>query len=68
MIRGHGLYVAFGQALPEGFHIFVAAQGSDNVVILDGESGAVIADTPVGAGTRTQKDAPMPSITTAGCP
>lgn len=25
-------------------------------------------DTPVGAGTRTQKDAPMPSITTAGCP
>ncbi len=25
-------------------------------------------DTPVGVGTRTQKDAPMPSITTAGCP
>lgn len=25
-------------------------------------------DTPVGVGTRSQKDAPMPSITTAGCP
>jgi hypothetical protein len=25
-------------------------------------------DTPVGVGTRTQKDAPMPSIKTAGCP
>ena len=25
-------------------------------------------DTPVGVGTRTQKDAPMPSITTASCP
>lgn len=25
-------------------------------------------DTPVGVGTRTQKDAPLPSITTAGCP
>ncbi len=25
-------------------------------------------DTPVGVGTRTQKDAPMPSITTVGCP
>jgi hypothetical protein len=24
-------------------------------------------DTPVGVGTRTQKDAPMPSITTVGC-
>ena len=30
--------------------IYVAAQGSDNVIVLDGESGAVIADTPVGAG------------------
>ncbi len=25
-------------------------------------------DTPVGIGTRTQRDAPMPTITTAGCP
>ena len=25
-------------------------------------------DTPVGVGTRTQKDAPMPSIATMGCP
>ncbi|MGB3866751.1 MAG: DUF1214 domain-containing protein [Xanthobacteraceae bacterium] len=25
-------------------------------------------DTPVGIGTRTQRDAPMPAITTAGCP
>lgn len=25
-------------------------------------------DTPVGVATRTQRDAPMPSITTAGCP
>ncbi len=25
-------------------------------------------DTPVGVGTRTQKDAPMPSIVTVGCP
>lgn len=25
-------------------------------------------DTPVGVGTRTQKDAPMPSIVTLGCP
>lgn len=30
--------------------IFVAAQGTDNVVILDGQSGAVVANTPVGAG------------------
>jgi hypothetical protein len=25
-------------------------------------------DTPVGVATRTQRDAPMPSITTVGCP
>lgn len=25
-------------------------------------------DTPVGVGTRTQKDAPMPSVKTVGCP
>ncbi|MFZ5733511.1 MAG: DUF1214 domain-containing protein [Pseudomonadota bacterium] len=25
-------------------------------------------DTPVGVATRTQKDAPMPSVTTMGCP
>jgi hypothetical protein len=24
-------------------------------------------DTPVGIATRTQRDAPMPAITTAGC-
>jgi hypothetical protein len=25
-------------------------------------------DTPVGVATRTQRDAPMPSIATVGCP
>jgi len=30
--------------------IYVVAQGSDNLIVLDGESGAVIADTPIGAG------------------
>jgi YVTN family beta-propeller protein len=35
---------------PKTGRIFVAAQGSDNVVVLDGETGAVVADTPVGAG------------------
>ena len=30
--------------------IYVAGQGSDNLVVLDGTNGAVIADTPVGAG------------------
>lgn len=35
---------------PKTGRIFVAAQGSDNLVVLDGESGAVLADTPVGAG------------------
>ncbi|MFH5924336.1 YncE family protein [Roseomonas xinghualingensis] len=35
---------------PQTGRIFVAAQGSDNLVVLDGESGKVIADTPVGAG------------------
>lgn len=35
---------------PQTDRIFVAAQGTDNLVILDGASGAVIADTPVGAG------------------
>jgi DNA-binding beta-propeller fold protein YncE len=35
---------------PQTGRIFVAAQGSDNVVILNGETGAVVADTPVGAG------------------
>lgn len=35
---------------PQTGRIFVAAQGSDNVVVLDGETGAVVADTPVGAG------------------
>lgn len=35
---------------PATGRIFVAAQGSDNLVVLDGTSGAVVADTPVGAG------------------
>ncbi|HLV07680.1 MAG TPA: hypothetical protein VKY80_08420, partial [Croceibacterium sp.] len=35
---------------PQTGRIFVAAQGSDNLIVLDGESGEVIADTPVGAG------------------
>ena len=35
---------------PQTGRIYVAAQGSDNVVILDGQTGAVVADTPVGAG------------------
>ena len=35
---------------PQTGRIFVAAQGSDNLVVLDGASGAVIADTPIGAG------------------
>ena len=35
---------------PRTGRIFVAAQGSDNLVILDGASGAVVTDTPVGAG------------------
>lgn len=30
--------------------IFVAAQGSDNLVVLDGADGKVLADTPIGAG------------------
>jgi YVTN family beta-propeller protein len=30
--------------------IFVAAQGSDNLVVLDARTGQVVADTPVGAG------------------
>lgn len=30
--------------------IFVVAQGSDNLVVLDAESGVVLADTPIGAG------------------
>ena len=35
---------------PQTGRIYVAAQGSDNLVVLDGDTGAVIADTPVGAG------------------
>lgn len=35
---------------PQTGRIYVAAQGSDNLIVLDGESGEVIADTPVGAG------------------
>jgi DNA-binding beta-propeller fold protein YncE len=37
---------------PRTGRIYAAAQGSDNLVVLDGNSGAVIADTPVGAGSR----------------
>lgn len=35
---------------PQTGRIYVAAQGSDNLVVLDGNSGAVVADTPIGAG------------------
>jgi len=35
---------------PQTGRIFVVAQGSDNLVILDGKDGRVIADTPIGAG------------------
>ncbi len=35
---------------PQTDRIFVAAQGSDNLVVLDGKTGAVVADTPIGAG------------------
>lgn len=35
---------------PQTGRIYVAAQGTDNLVVLDGGNGAVIADTPVGAG------------------
>lgn len=35
---------------PQTGRIYVAAQESDNLIVLDGTSGAVIADTPVGAG------------------
>lgn len=35
---------------PQTGRIFVAAQGSDNLVILDGATGDVVADTPIGAG------------------
>lgn len=35
---------------PKTGRIFVAAQGSDNLVVLDGADGKVLADTPVGAG------------------
>lgn len=31
-------------------HIYIAAQGSDNLIVLDGTNGTVISDTPVGAG------------------
>ncbi len=35
---------------PKTGRIYVASQGSDNLIVLDGTTGAVIADTPVGAG------------------
>ncbi|MWD27286.1 hypothetical protein E0K89_007355 [Aquicoccus sp. SCR17] len=36
---------------PQTGRIFVASQGSDDVIALDGESGEVLYDTAVGAGT-----------------
>ncbi|MGE4338331.1 MAG: YncE family protein, partial [Pigmentiphaga sp.] len=46
-----GVFSASGVAVdPKTKRVFVAAQGSDNVVVLDAESGDVIATTPVGAG------------------
>lgn len=38
---------------PESGRIFVVSQGSDNVVVLDGTTGAVVADTPTGANPLT---------------
>ena len=35
---------------PETGRIFAASQGSDNLVVLQGESGRVLADVPIGAG------------------
>lgn len=35
---------------PKTGRIYVVAQGSDNLIVLDGNDGKVIADTPVGAG------------------
>ena len=35
---------------PQTGRIFVASQGSDNLVVLDGEGGRVLADVPIGAG------------------
>jgi len=46
-----GVYSASGIAAdPKTKRVFVAAQGSDNVAVLDTQSGDVIATTPVGAG------------------
>lgn len=39
--------------------IFVAAQGSDNLIILDGATGKVVADTPIGAGALNVKFDPV---------
>lgn len=36
---------------PATGRVFVASQSSDNVIVLDGESGEVLFDVPVGAGT-----------------
>lgn len=35
---------------PKTGRIFVASQGSDNLIVLDGNTGTVVADTPIGAG------------------
>lgn len=35
---------------PATGRIYVAAQGTDNLLVLDGNDGTVIADTPIGAG------------------
>lgn len=35
---------------PRSGRLYVAAQGADSLIVLDGNCGAVIANTPVGAG------------------
>ncbi|RKF17602.1 YncE family protein [Altericroceibacterium spongiae] len=45
-----GAKMAIGIAHDPGTNrIFVAASGSDNLIVLDGDTGDVIADTPIGA-------------------
>ncbi|MFC4253925.1 hypothetical protein GRI97_00730 [Altererythrobacter xixiisoli] len=51
VLRVPGVRQAIGVSNdPQTGRIFVAAQGSDNLVVLDGNTGNVIADTPIGAG------------------
>lgn len=44
---------------PQTGRIYVAAQGTDNLIVLDGTTGEVIADTPVGAGALNVAFDPM---------